>query len=153
MRPIGPISGSGRHTSLDDDVSPCAVDYGFNLGLLGLGHSEFVERLLEIIEKGLPLGRCDHKIFVQVLHGAAGVLLRSAGSPAEHFCNEVFEACRGNAMMGFVYPWIRVQAGIDHDPVDKVIDHGGDAVDTAEPLVKAGRIWVAIGPSSCFEGG
>ena len=43
-------------------------------------------------------------------------------------------------MMGLVYPWVRVQAGIDHDPVDKVIDHGGDAVDTAEPLVKAGRI-------------
>jgi hypothetical protein len=28
---------------------------------------------------------------------------------------------------------IRVQAGIDHEPVDKVIDHGGNAVDTAEP--------------------
>jgi hypothetical protein len=40
------------HPSLDDDVSFCAVDYGFNLGLLGLGHSELVERLLEIIEKG-----------------------------------------------------------------------------------------------------
>src|SRR5262249_41924992 len=81
-----------------------------------------------------------HKILVRVLHGAAGVLLRSTGSPAEHFRNEVFEACRGNAMMGLVYLWVRVQAGIDHDPIDKVIDHGGDAVDTAEPLVKAGRI-------------
>src|SRR5260370_20736942 len=29
---------------------------------------------------------------------------------------------------------------IDHDSVDEVIHHGGDAVDTAEPLVKAGRI-------------
>src|SRR5262245_20461260 len=59
---------------------------------------------------------------------------------AEHFRNEVFEACRGNAMMGLVYPWVRVQAGIDHDPVNKVIDHGGDAIDTAKSLVKAGRI-------------
>ena len=38
-------------------------------------------------------------------------------------------------MMALVYPWVRVQAGIDHDPVDN-----GDAVDTAEPLIKAGRI-------------
>src|SRR5262249_30471204 len=103
-------------------------DYGFNLCLLRFSHSELVERLLEIIEKGLPLGRRDHKILVRVLHGAAGVLLRSTGSPAEHFRNEVFEACRGNAMMGLVYLWVRVQAGIDHDPIDKVIDHGGDAV-------------------------
>jgi hypothetical protein len=60
--------------------------------------------------------------------------------PAEHFRNEVFEACRRNAMMGLIYPRIRIQPRIDHDPVDKVIHHGGDAVDTAEPLVKAGRI-------------
>jgi hypothetical protein len=43
-------------------------------------------------------------------------------------------------MMGLVYNWVRVKARIDHDPVDKVIDHSGDAVDTAEPLVKAARI-------------
>ena len=35
-------------------------------------------------------------------------------------------------MMGFVYLWVRVQAGIDHDAVDEVIHHRGDAVDTAE---------------------
>ena len=46
-------------------------------------------------------------------------------------------------MMRLVYPWIRIQAGIDHDPVDKVIDHRGDAVDTAEPLVKAGTILIS----------
>jgi hypothetical protein len=34
-------------------------------------------------------------------------------------------------MMGLVYPWVRIEAGIDHDPVNKVVDHGGDAVDTA----------------------
>jgi hypothetical protein len=142
--PIGP------KWTYDDDVSPCAVDYGFNLGLLGLRHSELVERLLKIIEKGLPLGRRDHKIVVRVLHGAAGVLLRSTGSPAEHFRNKVFEACRRNAMMGLVYPWVRVQAGIDHDPVDKVIDHGGDAIDTAKSLVKAGRILGRLWPLLLF---
>jgi hypothetical protein len=34
-------------------------------------------------------------------------------------------------MMGLVYPWVRIEAGIDHDPANKVIDHCGDAVDTA----------------------
>jgi hypothetical protein len=24
-------------------------------------------------------------------------------------------------MMGFIYPWICIQAGIDHDPVDEVV--------------------------------
>src|SRR6267378_2197939 len=43
-------------------------------------------------------------------------------------------------MMGLVYPWICIQARIDHDPVDEVIHHGGDAVHTAEPVVEAGRI-------------
>ena len=65
--------------------------------------------LLKVIEKGLPLGCCDHKVFVGILHGAAGVLLRSTGSPAEHFRNKIFEACRRKAMMGLVYPWVRIQ--------------------------------------------
>jgi hypothetical protein len=42
----------------------------------------------------------------------------------------LFEACRKDTMMGLVHPWIRIQAGIDHNPIDKVIDHGGDAVGT-----------------------
>ena len=51
-------------------------------------------------------------------------------------------------MMGLVHPWIRIQAGIDHNPIDKVIDHGGDAVDTAEPLVKAGAAFLGLWPSA-----
>ena len=64
--PVIPLNADIRvHASLDNDISPCAVDYGFNLGLFGLRHSELVERLLKIIEKSLPLGRRDHKIFVR----------------------------------------------------------------------------------------
>src|SRR5262249_54428373 len=80
------------------------------------------------------------RCWCESFHGAARVLLRSAGRPPDHVRKELFEAGRRNAMMGLVYPWVRVQAGIDHDPVDKVVNHGGDAVDTAEPLIKAGRI-------------
>jgi hypothetical protein len=42
-------------------------------------------------------------------------------------------------MVCFVYPRVCIQAGIDHDPVDEVVHHSADAVDTAEPLVKAGH--------------
>jgi hypothetical protein len=42
--------------------------------------------------------------------------------------------CRGNAMMGFIYPWICVQARIDRDPVDEVVYNSGDAVEARELL-------------------
>ena len=134
-----PIVQTG-HVPLDDDISPCAGDYRLDLFLFSLGHSKLVKGLLEIVEKGLLLGRSDHQMLVQILHGTAGVLLRPTSSPANHFRDEVLEARRGNTVMGLVYPRVRIQARIDHYSIDEVIDHGGDAVDTAEPLVKAGRI-------------
>src|SRR5260370_1253558 len=83
-----PIVQTG-HVPLDDDISPCAGDYGLDLCLFGLGHGKLVKGLLEIVEKGLPLGRSNHQILVRVLHGTAGVLLRPTRSPANHFCDEV----------------------------------------------------------------
>src|SRR5262249_34993925 len=54
-------------------------------------------------------------------------------------------------MMGLVYLRVRVEAGIDHDRVDEVIDHRGNAVDTAEPLIKAASILGSHRPSSSFR--
>src|SRR5258706_12344359 len=76
----------------------------------------------------------------QLLHGPYRVLLKATSGPTDHFLDEVLKACRGNAMMGLVYVWVRVQAGIDHDPVDEVVHHCGDAVNAAEPFVEAGMI-------------
>src|SRR4029077_620793 len=121
------------------NIGSCAGNDSFDLGLFGLGHSELVKSLLEIVEKGFPFYRRDHQMLVGVLHRAARVLLRPAGGPADPFRDEVFEACRGNAMMGFIYPRVCIQAGIDHDPVYEVVYHCGDAIDTAEPLIKAGH--------------
>src|SRR5262249_16780260 len=78
----------------DDDISPCADDYGLDLCLLGCGHSELVESLLEIVEKGLPFGSCDPEMLVRVLHRTTRVLLWSTSSPADHFRDEVLEAWR-----------------------------------------------------------
>jgi hypothetical protein len=147
--------GCYAYAPLNDDISPSAGDYGLDLRLLGRrGHCELVKGLLKIVEKGLPLCRRYHEMLVRLLHGTACVLLRPAGGPADHFRDEVLKACRGNAVMRLVYPWVCIQAGIDHDPVDEVIYNGSDAVDTAEAVVKArGESWVVIGVSSCFRPG
>src|SRR4029077_11285669 len=78
-------------------------------------------------------------MLMRLLHGAACVFLRPTSGPTQHLRDEIFEACRGDAMMRLIYPWVCVEAGIDHDPVDEVIDHCGDAIDTAESFVKAER--------------
>ena len=40
-------------------------------------------------------------------------------------------------MVGFVHGRVRIQAGIGHDTVDKVIDHHSDGVNSAEALLEA----------------
>jgi uncharacterized protein (TIGR04255 family) len=42
-------------------------------------------------------------MLMRLLHGAARVLLRSTSGPADHFRDEILEACRWNAMMSPVY--------------------------------------------------
>jgi hypothetical protein len=104
----------------NDDVGPSAGDYSLDFGLLGLGHSELIKCLLQILEKGLPLCRRYHEMLVRLLHGAARVLLRSTSGPADHFRDKILEACRWNAMMSLVYLRICIEAGVDHDPVDEI---------------------------------
>src|SRR5215472_9787560 len=101
-----PKADIGRPSN--DDVSSRAGNYGLDLRLLSLRHSELVKCLLEIVEKCLPLCRRYHEMLVRFLHGAAGVLLRPAGGPADHFCHQILETCGRNAVMGFVYLWVRI---------------------------------------------
>src|SRR5262249_57516247 len=97
----------------------------------GPGHPDFVKSLLKIDEKALPFCRCYQEMLVRLLQGAARVLWRPAGGPAHHFRDEVLKACRGNAVMRLVDPWVCIQARIEHEPIDEVIYNGGDAIDTA----------------------
>jgi hypothetical protein len=41
-------------------------------------------------------------------------------------------------MVCLVHRWILIQSIIMHDPVDEVVDHGGDVVDTAKPVIERG---------------
>jgi hypothetical protein len=55
-------------------------------------------------------------------------------------------------MVSLVDYWVCIQAGINHDPVDEIINHGGDAIDTAEPVVQGGLVILHSHLcSSCFS--
>ncbi len=69
---------------------------------------------------------------------ATTIFLRAAGSPANHFGNEIFEAGWRHLVMSFVDSWVRIQVGVCHDAVDKVTDHDSDAVNSAEAFIEAG---------------
>src|SRR5258707_7160335 len=68
------------------------------------------------------------------------VFLRTSGGPAQHLGNQVFEACRRHLVVRVVDQGIGIEPRIGHHAVDEVVHDGRDAVDTAEPLVKVGRI-------------
>src|SRR5262249_9471885 len=63
---------------------------------------------LQIIHKRFPFRAGDFHVFVRFIHGAPGVFLRTAGGPADHFGNQVFESRRGHAMVRFIHPGIRI---------------------------------------------
>ena len=60
------------------------------------------------------------------------------GPPAAQ--HQVFKACRRYLVVRVVDQRIGVEPRIGHHAVDEVVYDGRDAVDTAEPLVKVGRI-------------
>src|SRR5277367_4898919 len=81
----------------DDDVRTGAVDDYFEFGLLFSGDVELVERLLKVVEEGVPLLTGNFESGMRFGHGLAGVFLWTAGGPTNHFRHEVFEAGRGDA--------------------------------------------------------
>src|SRR5436309_13867389 len=62
------------------------------------------------------------------------------GPPAAQHSISVFEACRWYLVVRVVDQGIGIEPRIGHHAVDEVVYDGRDAVDTAEPLVKVGRI-------------
>ena len=51
-------------------------------------------------------------------------------SPADHLGHEALESRGGNAMVRFVHSRIGIQSRIYHDPVDEVVYHGSDAINS-----------------------
>src|SRR5260370_32436782 len=72
----------------NDNGCSCAFYDRKQLCLLRLGHVERVERLLKVIQKGLPLLGRDQQMLMHLLHGTPAVVLVATRGPANHFCNQ-----------------------------------------------------------------
>jgi len=81
-------------------------------------------------------------VLVRLKHCASGIFLWPAGRPADHFSDEIFEPRRWHSVVGFVDGWVRIQPGIRHDAINKIIDDTRDAVNSAEAFVEAGFVWL-----------
>src|SRR5258705_7702511 len=134
-------------TSLaDNDVGIGALNNGFQLALLRGGNFELVERLLQVIHESVPLVGRDVQVLMRFEHRASRIFLRTARCPADHFGNEILETSCRYLVVSFVNGRVRIQAGVGHDPVYKIIDHDSDVVDSAQPLIKAGLwLWLWLG--------
>jgi hypothetical protein len=62
-----------------------ALDDRLQLFLLWLGHLELLQRLLNVIHKGLPLLGRNHEMPMAIAHGTTGVFLRAACGLTNHF--------------------------------------------------------------------
>src|SRR5213080_2940824 len=50
--------------------------------------------------------------------------------------HQILESCRRYRVMRFVRPRISVEPGIDHYPVEQILDHRRDVVDPAQPIIE-----------------
>ena len=82
-------------------------------------------------------------MLVYIAHGSAGVTLWPTCSPTDHLSYEILESSGQYPTMRFVHLGVRIKARIDHDPLDQVINHGGDAIHATEAFVEAE--WIVAG--------
>jgi hypothetical protein len=69
----------------------------------------------------------DHQVLVRILHRAAPCTFEAPGGPTGISVTRYIRSLPAERDEG-LYPWICVQALIDHDPVDEVVYNCGDAV-------------------------
>src|SRR5215831_1468521 len=136
--PAPPQSLGDSRLGSDDNIRSGAVDDCYQFGLLSGRDSEFIERLMKVVQKRFPLLRGYLQVSMRVRHRLAAVLLWAARSPADHLSHQVLESRRRHAVVGFVYKGIGIQPWIHHDSVNEVIYHGGNAVDAAKSVVERG---------------
>jgi hypothetical protein len=101
-----------------------------------LRHLKLIERLPKVGDHRLPLRLCDVEVFVRFFHRPPRVL----AGPASHFTHER-RHLKLQARLRHTRPrlgdgGIGIQRLIDQQPLDEVVDNGGDAVNTSEPVVQ-----------------
>jgi hypothetical protein len=60
--------------------------------------------------------------------------------PTDLLRHQVFEAGPGDVVVGLIDQRIRIQPRVVHDPVDKIVDDGGDWINASQTLVER-RLW------------
>jgi hypothetical protein len=70
------------------------------------------------------------------------VPLRPSARFADLFGHEVLEPGRQHAVVRLVDARIRVQPVVNHNPIDEIVDDGGDVVDAGESVVERG--WLSF---------
>src|SRR4030095_8361070 len=123
------------------DIAIRAIDDLLQFRLLGSGNLKLVECLLNVIHECLPLFGRDVQVLMRLTHRASGVFLWAAARPANHFGNEILEARWWHFVVSFVHGRVHVPARVRHDPVDQIINNGGDAINSTEALIKRRLLW------------
>src|SRR6266566_5810774 len=134
----------------DDNGFPCAFYYSNQLFLLRLWHAALIDRLLKVIQKGLPLLGSDHKMPMGITHGTPAVVLWTTCCPADHFGHKVLEPCWRYAMVGFIHARIGIQSWIDHDSVNEIIDDSSDVIHPTEPIIERYLFWALHSQPPCL---
>ena len=75
-----------------DDVASSRVNDCQDFLSLGGGDPEFVEGLLQVVEKCRPFAGGDVQVDVRIAHRATGVFLRATCGPAELFGDQILES-------------------------------------------------------------
>ncbi len=95
---------------------------------------------MEVIEERCPFFGGNLQILLRLGHRAAGVLLRATRGPAHHLGDKLLEPRLGDPMVGLVDPRIGVEPRVDHDALDKVVDHRSDGINSPDALIEGRRV-------------
>ena len=112
-----------------------------------------VEGALEVGKEDLPFLFGDVEMGVGVVHVLTCIFLGTAGGPADHFGDQVFEAGPGHAMVGFIHLRIGVELRVVHDAIDEVVHHGSDGIDAAQAFALQKIFGPGFGSWCLFDAG
>ena len=129
-----------RTPGLNDNVVFGALDDGEHLRPFLLRYLKLVERLVQVVDEGPPLSavirrsRCESSIERPVYR--CGPPVASPTCSVTRYLNPGGSTrwC-ASSTRGFA-----LSLSSDHDPVDEIVDDGGDVVDAAESLVQRCRL-------------
>src|SRR5690242_6695568 len=120
-----------------DHVALVGDDGAQDLALLALWHAEVVQRLGDLFAHLVELVRGKVQMLVRGMHILAGVVEGATGHFADPQRSHELEGRQLALLVPLHQLRVDVELGILEDFVAEAINHLGDGVDAAEPLVQA----------------